>query len=105
MMNKRTFKVAALLLLVILSLFVVASCIAGPNTASGVPDAGGKTYGFWSGLWHGIITPVTFIISLFTDNVNIYEVHNSGNWYDFGFVLGISIISGGTGAASRRKRR
>lgn len=104
-MNKRTFQVAALLLLVVLSLFVVASCIPGPNTASGVIDAGGKTYGFWSGLWHGIITPVTFIISLFTDNVNIYEVHNSGNWYDFGFVLGVSIITGGTGAASRRKRR
>jgi hypothetical protein len=30
--------------------------------------------GFWLGLWHGIICPVTFLISLFNDNVNIYEV-------------------------------
>lgn len=54
--------------------------------------------GFWLGLWHGIIAPVTFLISLFTDNVNIYEVHNNGNWYDFGFVLGAGILFGGGGA-------
>ena len=44
------------------------------------------------GLWHGIITPVTFVISLFNENVNIYEVHNNGNWYNFGFVFGLSIV-------------
>jgi hypothetical protein len=27
--------------------------------------------------------------------VNIYEVHNDGNWYDFGFVLGAGILFGG----------
>jgi hypothetical protein len=104
-MKKKRLLAGVLVILAVLSLLLVASCVAGPNTASGVVDAAGKTYGFWSGLWHGIITPVTFIISLFTDNVNIYEVHNSGNWYDFGFVLGVSIITGGTGAASRRRRK
>ena len=48
--------------------------------------------------------PVTFVISLFTDNVNLYEVHNNGNWYDFGFVLGAGILFGG-GLGSRRRSR
>jgi hypothetical protein len=26
--------------------------------------------------------------------VNIYEVHNNGNWYNFGFVFGLSIVFG-----------
>jgi hypothetical protein len=50
-----------------------------------------ETAGFWTGLWHGLICFVTFIISLFTDSVGIYEVHNTGRWYNFGFVLGALI--------------
>jgi hypothetical protein len=42
------------------------------------------------GLWQGLISPITFIVSLFTTKVNIYEVHNNGNWYDFGFMLGVA---------------
>jgi len=66
-----------------------------------VPEnRGAEDAGFWLGLWHGLISPITFVISLFTDSVNIYEVHNNGNWYDFGFMFGISLAFGG-GAGSR----
>jgi hypothetical protein len=82
-------------------LLLVAACAAGPNPS--VEDSGA---GFWLGLWHGIIIPVTFVISLFNDNVSIYEVDNNGNWYDFGFMLGIagpfSGIAGGSSRAARR---
>ena len=62
--------------------------------------------GFWLGLWQGFIVPVTFVISLFTDDVSIYEVKNSGNWYDFGYVLGISaVLGGGAGGGGRASRR
>jgi uncharacterized membrane protein len=74
---------------------VLAACAAGPNPQVGVPPHGGTVAGFWLGLWHGFISPITFIISLFTDKVNFYEVHNDGNWYDFGFVLGAGILFGG----------
>lgn len=53
-----------------------------------------KPAGFWAGLWHGLIVVITFIISLFTDSVTIYEVNNSGGWYNFGFVLGLLISLG-----------
>lgn len=49
-------------------------------------------YGFFGGLWHGIIVPVTWIGSLFSDNIAIYAVSNNGNWYDFGFALGVGQV-------------
>ena len=91
-----------LLLLVVLgAVLLLSSCAAGPNPATG----GGEPAGFLRGLWHGIILPITFVISLFTDEVNVYEVMNTGNWYDFGFFLGLTISLGGSGAGSRSKRR
>ncbi|HWD47396.1 MAG TPA: hypothetical protein VHM23_27405 [Actinomycetota bacterium] len=79
---------------------VLAACAPGANDVAGA----GEPAGFWLGLWHGIITPVTFIISLFNDNVNIYEVHNNGNWYNFGFVLGLSVVFGSGSRASAPRR-
>lgn len=91
---------SVLVLLLVLGLGLVAGCAAGPNEmATGEADAG-----FLLGLWHGVITPVTFVISLFTDNVNVYEVANNGSWYDFGFVLGLSAAFGGGAAGGARAR-
>jgi hypothetical protein len=45
------------------------------------------------------------VISLFTDTVSVYEVHNNGGWYDFGFILGVSAFFGGGGGGSARRRR
>jgi hypothetical protein len=87
-------RVLVALALVVLAL-VVSACAAGPNPMLDTPPESGDVAGFWAGLWHGIISPITFLISLFTADVNIYEVHNDGNWYDFGFVLGAGILFGG----------
>jgi len=76
-------------------ILLLAACAAGPNPEIGSAAAGGQSAGFWLGLWHGFISPITFIVSLFTESVSVYEVHNSGNWYDFGFVLGAGILFGG----------
>ena len=79
---------------------------AGPNE---LVDTGPNPAGFWLGLWQGLISPITFIVSLFTPTVNIYEVQNNGNWYDFGFILGVACASGSGGwggaAGTRRTRR
>lgn len=84
-------------------ILLLAACAAGVNPEVGAAADSGDVAGFWPGLWHGIIAPITFVISLFTDNVNIYEVHNSGNWYDFGFVLGAGILFGGGGIFGRSR--
>lgn len=71
--------------------------VAGRNSVYQQPSA--EPAGFWIGLWHGIIMPFTFIVSLFNPDVGIYESNNNGGWYNFGFVIGASGTSGG-GSAS-----
>ena len=73
-----------------------ALAVAGPNSKYKQPGA--VPAGFLAGLWHGLILPITFIISLFNVNVRIYENNNSGRWYDFGFTLGASSSLGGSGS-------
>ncbi|HEY3409439.1 MAG TPA: hypothetical protein VGK53_14805 [Propionicimonas sp.] len=65
----------------------------------------GEAAGFWLGLWHGFISPIAFIVSLFNHQVGIYEVHNNGGWYNFGFVFGASLFFGGGGGAGARAGR
>ncbi len=84
---------------------VLAGCAAGTNEAIGTLGDRGSVAGFWLGLWHGLIAPITFVISLFTTHVRIYEVHNNGGWYDFGYVLGLCCAFGGGGHQSSRRWR
>jgi hypothetical protein len=90
-------------LLITATALLLTSCAAGPNE---LVDTGPDPAGFWLGLWQGLISPITFIVSLFTPNVNIYEVQNNGNWYDFGFMLGVACAfgSGGWGGTSGVRR-
>lgn len=90
--------------LLVLMLVLLAGCVAGPNAMVNTPDEAGRIAGFWQGLWHGIIAPVTFVISLFSDKVHVFETHNNGNWYVFGFLLGLTAVWGGGGRASSRRR-
>jgi hypothetical protein len=53
-------------------------------------------YGFWGGLWHGMISPISFIASLFSDNIEFYCKNNNGGWYNFGFVLGGGLLFKGS---------
>jgi len=69
---------------------------------AGVSEAAG-TPGFWMGLWHGFVFPFAWIGSLFSDDIAIYAVPNSGGWYDFGFFLGITVLGGGSVFGSRRR--
>ena len=91
----------------LLVLVILAGCAPGPNSMADVPNDEGEVAGFLVGLWHGVASPVMFIISLFNESVEVYEVHNNGGWYTFGFLLGASVILGGSsgGAAGRRRRR
>lgn len=86
-------------------LLSLTACAPGANVGFKTANADGEIAGFWMGLWHGMIAPITFIISLFNKNVNVYEVFNSGGWYNFGFMLGLSMSLGGSGGGAARARR
>ena len=81
-------KTAPILFVVALMMSLFVTC--APNNEMYLS----KPAGFWAGLWHGLIVVITFIISLFTDSVTIYEVNNTGGWYNFGFVVGLLISLG-----------
>ena len=100
-------KRTAVLGIIFILVFILSYCAPGPNTVEKTPNPEGKIAGFWKGIWHGLIAPITFIISIFTKNVRFYEVHNSGFWYNFGFVLGAGLfLNGGVfGSRKARKRR
>jgi hypothetical protein len=88
----------------LLVLILVAGCAPGNARYS---QETGRPANFWAGLWHGIIIVVTFIVSLFTKDVGVYEPNNVGWAYNLGFILGCCVSLGGAarGAVHKKKRR
>jgi hypothetical protein len=98
-------KLLKVILVVIVLLAVLAGCAPGPNSMAGQPDGKGRIAGFWTGLWHGFASPVMFVISLFNKSIEVFETHNNGGWYSFGFLIGAGAILGGSGRGSAGRRR
>ena len=86
-----TKPIAKVLLLVGLVL-LLAGCAAGSDAYADDPA------GFVAGFWHGLIAWPALIWSIFDSSVGIYEMNNSGFWYDLGFLLSATAITGGAGA-------
>ena len=76
----------------------------GTNPSVNEPAANGVVAGVVKGLWHGIIAPVTLIMSFFNDAVQMYEVHNNGREYNLGFLLGVALVFLILGFSGRRWR-
>ena len=87
-----------LFLFIGLLMLSLAGCFPGGGSYS--PD---DRAGFFSGVWHGWIAPLSLILGLFTDSVRVYEQNNTGWWYDFGFY--IAVIAGFGGIALSRKKK
>ncbi len=90
-------RVLLLGIVIISLLFILTGCLPGDGTAT--PD---KPAGFFWGIWHGWIAPISLIGGIFNKDIRIYEVYNTGWWYDFGYY--IAVISGFGGLALSRKR-
>lgn len=94
-------KTKLLLALALVLVVVLVGCAPGNERWASVDNRAN----FWAGLWHGLIIIVTFVVSLFTKDVGIYEVNNVGWGYNIGFILGAMIsLGGGTRASWRRKK-
>ena len=77
------------------ALFVLTACAERPMGHPGDPA-------FVRGLIDGLVAPISFIISLFSEKVRMYQFPNVGRWYDFGFLLGLSFWgSGGSHVVTR----
>jgi len=78
--------------------------VPGPNPQVDKPAENGRVAGVVQGLWHGLIAPVTLIMSFFNENVQMYEVHNDGKEYNLGFLLGAAMVFLILGFSGRRGR-
>jgi hypothetical protein len=79
--------------IVIPLLFIVMIVAGCANSEIVTACLKGHTYGFWAGLWHGIIAPIDLIAMIWRDDVSVFAQNNNGVWYAFGFIIG----SGGWG--------
>lgn len=91
-------KILLLLALTFILIFALSGCVPGDGTYTSARPAG-----FFWGIWHGWVAPISLIIGIFNDSIRIYEPVNTGWWYDFGFYM--AIISGFGGLALVRRRR
>lgn len=64
----------------------------GPNPQEDTPNELGNVAGILMGIWHGFIAVITLIISFFNPQVQMYEVHNDGNMYNLGFLIGLILF-------------
>lgn len=88
-MKNQMMKIAGVL--AVSSICLLAS---GCATQMGFDEATvAQPVGFWYGLWHGMIAPFSWLVSLFNQDVAIYAIYNNGGWYDFGFMLGIGALA------------
>src|SRR5687768_5844942 len=76
----------------------------GANPLVNEPAVNGVVAGVVQGLWHGIIAPVTLVMSFFNEAVQMYEVHNNGRQYNLGFLLGVALVFLILGFSGRRWR-
>src|SRR5215510_15810037 len=92
-----------LLVVVLLLVGILAGCAPGPNQSKGTASEHDGVAGFWLGLWQGFIAPLVFVISLFRRDLSIYEVHNNGAWYNFGYLFSLACFFGGGGNRAARR--
>lgn len=90
--------VAALLVAALLLMLLLSGCMPGDGANGPANPAG-----FFTGVWHGWIAPLSLIRSLFNSRIGIYEVYNTGFWYNLGYYA--AIISGFGGLQLSRKRK
>jgi hypothetical protein len=93
-MKRRSIFVLVLLAFMVV---ILTGCVPGDET-----NTDGHPAGFFWGVWHGWIAPISLIIGIFNDHVRVYEVHNTGWWYDLGFYLAVASGLGGLSFTRRR---
>lgn len=89
-------KIILLILVAFVNVALLTGCMPGDGTYTS-----SKPAGFFWGVWHGWIAPISLIRGLFNKSIRVYEVVNKGWWYDLGFYM--AIISGFGGLSLFRK--
>ena len=80
-------------LLLLIAIITIVGCMPGDGNHTTDEPAG-----FFWGVWHGLIAPISLIWGLFNSEIRLYESQNIGWAYDLGFYL--AVIGGFSGSSS-----
>jgi len=86
------------------TVLLMSGCAEAVDLNLDLPESS-KPSGFWLGLVHGWVAIFAWIGSLFNDDIAIYDIHNTGKWYDLGFLIGIGSTGFSFKITSNRGRR
>lgn len=94
------FKINKIVLFVLMAtmLMMMSGCMPGDGSYTGDNYAG-----FFWGIWHGWIAPISLIRGFFNPEIRVYEPYNIGWWYDLGFY--IAVVGGFGGISLFRNKR
>jgi hypothetical protein len=96
-MQRHVFTLAFILLA---ALLLIPGCLPVNGGRSGDERAG-----FFTGVWHGWIAPVSVVLGIFDSTIRVYEVNNTGWWYDLGFYMAVISGFGGLSLIRRHKNQ
>ena len=85
-------------LLLLIAIITIVGCMPGDGNHTADQPAG-----FFWGVWHGLIAPISLIWGLFNSEIRLYEPQNTGWAYDLGFYL--AVIGGFSGFFSSSRSR
>ena len=94
----KSLRVCALILALIALPILLSGCLPGIAQYTAESPAG-----FFNGIWHGWMAPLSLIMEIFGADVTMYARANSGIGYDVGFYM--AVISGFGGLALIRRKR
>lgn len=82
-MNKKRLIVAW-----VIGVFIFSFCSLLTTNAYAVVNCYRENYGgFWSGLWEGLISPIMVFLSIFWNDLCVYNSNNNGFMYNLGFFI------------------
>lgn len=88
---------ACYLLALLILCLLLAGCL--PGDGRNTPE---RPAGFFWGVWHGWMAPISLIVGLIRPWIRVYETANTGWWYDFGFYMA---VVGGWGSLSLIRKK
>ena len=86
-------------LLLLIAIITIVGCMPGDGNRTADQPAG-----FFWGVWHGLIAPISLIWGLFNSEIRLYEPQNTGWAYDLGFYLAVIGCFSGFSSSSRSKK-
>lgn len=87
-----------------LAILLISGCVDHNQFTDQIREGMSSSAGFWRGMWHGICAPISLIGIMFGMKIGLYESFNTGNWYNFGFLIGVGLWGGSSSSASKKSK-